>query len=213
MPTSRDPSAETLLQLMQQGDVRALDQLARTYGARLLAVARRRCDLADDAEDAVQQALLTASAAMTGYRGDGSPLAWLSTLVARTCYRMNRKAPTEAMVDVPCTCEDPAAIAERRELGDRLDAALMSLSRTDRLAFLLAAEGVTSVEIAHQFSLSHDAVRSRLKRARKVLRDALKKSDTPGPARRTPQASPHRGTLAHAEHQPDHQAPAPAHQH
>src|SRR5690606_26945786 len=144
---------------------RALDHLARAYGDRLLAVARRRCDHRDDAEDAVQQALLAAGAAMTGYRGAGSPLAWLSTLVARTCYRMNRRAaPTAELTDLPCTCDDPATVAERRELGATLGDALMSLSRTDRLAFLLAAEGFSSVEIAERFSLSHDAVRSRLKR-------------------------------------------------
>ncbi|WAS96945.1 RNA polymerase sigma factor [Nannocystis punicea] len=197
MPSSRPaPSVETLLALMQNGDLRALDHLARAYGDRLLAVARRRCDLREDAEDAVQQALLAAGTAMTGYRGEGSPLAWLSTLVARTCWRLNRKAaPTAEVVDVPCTCDDPAVVAERRELGATLGDALMTLSRTDRLAFLLAAEGVTSVEIAERFSLTHDAVRSRLKRARKVLRAALEARDTlPAPGR-TASASPTKGSL------------------
>jgi RNA polymerase sigma-70 factor, ECF subfamily len=197
MPLSPPSSpVETLLVLMQRGDIRALDHLAREYGARLLAVARRRCDLREDAEDAVQQALLAAGAAMTGFRGDGSPLAWLSTLVARTCYRMNRKvAPTLEVVDVPCTCDDPAAIAERRELGAVIGEALMSLSRTDRLAFLLSAEGVTSVEIAERFSLSHDAVRSRLKRVRKRLREALKNHDTPRAPGRTPSVSHSKGPI------------------
>ncbi|MGV3619420.1 MAG: hypothetical protein ACO1OB_01310, partial [Archangium sp.] len=58
-------SADTLLQLMQAGDVRALDLLARTYGKRLASVARKQCHLAADAEEAVQQALLTASTSMT----------------------------------------------------------------------------------------------------------------------------------------------------
>jgi RNA polymerase sigma-70 factor (ECF subfamily) len=188
---------ETLLVLMQKGDIRALDHLARAYGDRLLAVARRRCDLQADAEDAVQQALLAARTSMTGFRGEGSPLAWLSTLVARTCYRMNRKArPTEAADELPCTCDDPAVIAERRELGATLGEALMSLSRTDRLAFLLSVEGLTSVEIAERFSLSHDAVRSRLKRVRKILRAALAERDTPAPLRRTASIDDH-DLLAH----------------
>ncbi|MDC0716096.1 RNA polymerase sigma factor [Nannocystis bainbridge] len=197
MPSSRPaPSVEALLALMQRGDLRALDHLARAYGERLLAVARRRCDLREDAEDAVQQALLAAGAAMTGYRGEGSPLAWLSTLVARTCWRMNRKAAATAdLDDVPCTCDDPAEVAERRELGASLGDALMTLSRTDRLAFLLAAEGVSSVEIAERFSLTHDAVRSRLKRARKVLRAALENRDTPPARGRTASTSPTKGPL------------------
>ena len=209
MPPSQPASpVETLLELMQRGDLRALDHLARTYGDRLLAVARRRCDLREDAEDAVQQALLAAGTAMTGYRGEGSPLAWLSTLVARSCYRMNRRASrTDPLADeeAPCTCEDPAAVAERRELGEALGEALMSLSRIDRLAFLLAVEGVSSVEIAGRFSLTHDAVRSRLKRARKILREALKKRDTPAgvggtaPGRRTKGTLPDDDALSLAQ--------------
>lgn len=199
-PSLSGAPVETLLELMQNGDLRALDHLARAYGDRLLAVARRRCDLREDAEDAVQQALLAAGTAMTGFRGEGSPLAWLSTLVARTCWRMNRKAaPTAEVADVPCTCDDPAVVAERRELGTTLGDALMTLSRTDRLAFLLAAEGLTSVEIAERFSLTSDAVRGRLKRARKLLRAALESRDTLSPPRRTASASHDKGTLADDE--------------
>lgn len=199
-PSPPGAPVETLLELMQHGDLRALDHLARAYGDRLLAVARRRCDLREDAEDAVQQALLAAGTAMTGFRGEGSPLAWLSTLVARTCWRMNRKAaPAAEVADVPCTCDDPAVVAERRELGATLGDALMSLSRTDRLAFLLAAEGLTSVEIAERFSLTSDAVRGRLKRARKLLRAALESRDTLSPPRRTASASHDKGTLADDE--------------
>jgi len=169
---------DDLIALMQAGDTEALDRLARQGGARLLAVARRCCRSPHDAEDAVQQALVNASASMRGYRGDGSPLAWLSTLVARSCFRMNAQAHNDPArtshddVD-PCTCDDPAVIAERAQLELQLSAALMTLSRTDRLAFLLAAEGASSDEIAARFAMTSDAVRSRLKRARRKLRDLL----------------------------------------
>ncbi|MBL8685236.1 MAG: RNA polymerase sigma factor [Myxococcales bacterium] len=174
------PLAE-LLALMHAGDMHALDVITRAYGARLLAVAKRRCHAAHDAEDAVQQALLAARTSMTTFRGDGSPLAWLSTLVSRSCARLNAKRTREPLDDdreLECGCEDPETIASQRELEARLEGALMGLSRTDRLAFLLSVEGYTSVEIAEKFSLSHDAVRSRLKRARKVLRSAADLDDT-----------------------------------
>lgn len=177
--------ADELLELMQRGDVRALDVLAREYGKRLLAVARRQCHLAADAEDAVQQALLAASSAMSSFRGEATPLAWLSTLVARSCSRLNaRVSRHEEEVDVPCTCADTA---ESRQLSDRLGDALMKLSRTDRLAFLLSVEGFTSVEIAERFALTSDAVRGRLKRARKILREEL--GDTLLDDERTPRVN------------------------
>lgn len=197
MPTT-DPSVEELLALMQAGDLLALDRLARAWGDRLLAVARRQCHLPADAEDAVQQALLAASNSMTGIRGDGSPLAWLSTLVARNCHRMNRKAAlAEPLADGPCHCDDPEAAAERREQGARLGEALMSLSRLDRLLFLLSAEGLNGIELAARFELSHDAVRGRLKRARQHLRAALGSGDTPGGAGGTEGSNPSSGESTH----------------
>ena len=172
-------SAESLLALMQSGDMFALDRFAREYGSKLMAVARRQCHLPADAEDAVQQALEAASTSMTGIRADGSPIAWLSTLVARNCYRLNKQAARgEPLQDGPCHCDDPLAVAERKELATSLGDALMTLSRTDRLVFLLAAEGFTSVEIADRFELSPDAVRSRLKRARAHLRQSIENPDT-----------------------------------
>jgi len=66
----------------------------------------------------------------------------------------------------------------QQELARLLSEALMNLPRTDRLLFLLSAEGHTSVELAEEFGLSHDAVRSRLKRVRKHLRVALERVDT-----------------------------------
>jgi RNA polymerase sigma-70 factor (ECF subfamily) len=166
--------SDSLLKLMQAGDLRALDALARTYSRRLLAVARRQCHSASDAEDAVQQALLEASDAMRSVRGEHSAAAWLSTLVARSCFRMNERAARADPLgdDEPCGCDaDPHVQAERRELGEQLERALMSVSRTDRLAFLLSVDGHDSVEIAAHLGLTHDAVRSRLKRVRQRLRE------------------------------------------
>lgn len=177
------PSAERLLELMQRGDFTALDVLARTYGERLLAVARRRCQLAADAEDAVQQAFLAASSSQVTFRGEGTALSWLSTLVVRSCFRLNERHAAEAAALAVAWGEEPTT-ALPGELAGVLADALMQLSRTDRIAFLLSVEGFTSVEIAEQFGLSHDAVRSRLKRARKVLRAALG-DDTPGRPGRT----------------------------
>jgi RNA polymerase sigma-70 factor (ECF subfamily) len=181
MSREHSQDADQLLALMQAGDLLALDAAARRYGSRLLVVARRACHLPGDAEDAVQSALLSASTAMTSIRGDGSPLAWLSTLVARHCQRLNQRAARGVELDeeeAECGCDSPEAQAERTELGRALSDALMSFSRVDRLLFLLSAEGFDGVELAERFGLSHDAVRGRLKRTRAQLRVALARFDT-----------------------------------
>lgn len=167
-----DGSVSRLLTLMEAGDMRALDELARSYGARLLRLARRTCRRPSDAEDAVQQALLIAGAELKTFRGDGSPLSWLSTLVARSCYRLNERMDLERPSGLELG-DNEAVPEEDASIAGLVSAALMNVSRTDRLAFLLSVEGLTAVEIAAQFGLSHDAIRSRLKRVRKVLRAAL----------------------------------------
>jgi RNA polymerase sigma-70 factor (ECF subfamily) len=175
---ARTPELDELRRLMHHGDAAALDRLARAYGPRLLAVAHRRCRCQADAEDAVQNALVDASTSLTRYRGDGSPLAWLSSIVAHNCARLNRDPRNDPARTVHDDVErasdgDPEDRALMKELGDEIGAALMALSRTDRLLFLLAAEGDSSDDIAAQFDLTSDAVRSRLKRARRILRSLV----------------------------------------
>ncbi len=197
----RAPTSADLVALMQAGDLAALDLVARQYGQTLLAVARRRCHLAADAEDAVQQALITASAAMTTIRAEGSPVAWLSTLVSRQCHRMNehaQKERAEGATDLPCTCDDPAALAEQRQLSERLSDALMGLPRTDRLLIMLSTQGFTSLELGEQLGLTSNAVRSRLKRARAHLRASLTPADTLEPLGSTAEANPTPGVPPHA---------------
>jgi len=171
-------SSESLLQLMRAGDIAALDRLTTCYGPRLAAVARRCCRRPDDAEDAVQQALLEAGRVRDRWPGVRDPLAWLATLVSRSCGRLNRgmandPARHEAGVELPCTCASPEAQAADRELGEQLSRSLARLKRTDRCVLLLAAEGWTGPEIAAELQISADAVRSRLKRARRLVREDL----------------------------------------
>ena len=171
-------SAESLLLLMRAGDIAALERLTGCYGPRLVAVARRSCRRPDDAEDAVQQALLEAGRVRARWSGVRDPLAWLATLVSRSCGRMNRgRANDPALhavdVELPCTCSSPEVQAADRELGERLSAGLGRLSKTDRVVLLLSSEGWTGPEIADELGITPDAVRSRLKRARRTVREEL----------------------------------------
>lgn len=164
-----------LIALMRAGDLVALDRFNRCYGARLIAVAKQRCRLTDDAEDAVQDALIEAGRTMTSYRGEGTPVAWLSTLVARRCGRLGRGLRNDpslhvGSVELACTCDDPEVQAQDAELGERLSRALAKLTATDRFAVMLADQGLTGPEIAAELGITANAVRGRLKRSRATLR-------------------------------------------
>ncbi|MEZ4322420.1 MAG: sigma-70 family RNA polymerase sigma factor [Myxococcota bacterium] len=178
MDTELSCEVADLVALMRAGDLTALDRFSRCYGTRLIAVARQSCRLHDDAEDAVQDALVEAGRSLDTYRGEGSPLAWLSTLVVRRCHRLGRGRRNDpglhvADVEVPCACHDPEVQAEHGELAERLGTALLALPETDRFAVMLANEGYSGPEIAAELGLSADGVRGRLKRARSRLREQL----------------------------------------
>jgi RNA polymerase sigma-70 factor (ECF subfamily) len=171
--------ADALIALMRAGDLRALDRFSRCFGPRLLAIARQSCRAHDDAEDAVQDALIEAGRTLDAYRGDGSPLAWLSTIVVRRCHRLGRGRRHDPAlhvdgVELVCACDDPERQTERTELGEQLSAALMALPETDRFAVMLAHDGWSGPEIAEELGLTPDGVRGRLKRARASLRAALR---------------------------------------
>jgi RNA polymerase sigma-70 factor (ECF subfamily) len=81
---------DELVARMRAGDLDVLDALSRCYGARLLQVGQRRCRDADQAQDAVQDALLSAGEHLSDFRGEGSVEGWLVRLVTNACHRMRR---------------------------------------------------------------------------------------------------------------------------
>lgn len=172
-----DPAA--LADLVKRGDVAALDRMTRCYGDRLLRAGRKHCRTTEEAEDAVQDTLLIAANELGAFRGEGSVEGWLVRIVASACRRIGRGRKNDASAhdteaEPVDDADSPEDLAARRELGDRLDAALLALSPEDRLIVLLAeVEGRSGEEIARETGLSHGAIRTRLTRLRVRLRDAL----------------------------------------
>ncbi|MFZ5896227.1 MAG: RNA polymerase sigma factor [Myxococcota bacterium] len=168
-----------LLELVRRGDASALDAITRCYGARLLAAGRRHCRTLSEAEDAVQDTLLFASTDLQAFRGEGSLEGFLVRIVARACRRISRGQKNDAALHdseaVPFDpSEGPEAGAARAELGDELERILISLEPNDRALLLLAElEDYSAAEIGRELGLGEGAVRTRLSRLRKKLREQL----------------------------------------
>lgn len=182
MPAELDDQAcdpDRLTALVKSGDPAALDRITRCYGDRLLAAGRRHCRTNDEARDAVQDALLTAVADLDSFRGDGSLEGWLVRIVASACRRMSRgrkNSPElhDDAVELQSPSQSPEAEAAQIELGEALSRALLELGPDDRLIVLLCeVDGFDAPEVAGRVGLSPGAVRTRLTRIRKRLREAL----------------------------------------
>jgi RNA polymerase sigma factor (sigma-70 family) len=168
-----DPLQEVLDRYLVTGDEEALERVVRETRPRLLAAARR-IGAPQDAEDAVQSAYLSL------VRKRGAPLGapvfpWLLTAVVRIAYR--RKAVTRRQDDLARrlarplegpTPLDDAAAAEgearlRREL-DRLP------DRYRDPVVLHDLQGLTAGEVGRLLDLPEATVRTRVRRARALLR-------------------------------------------
>jgi RNA polymerase sigma-70 factor (ECF subfamily) len=176
-----DCSPERLMQLVRQGSGEALDQITRCYSERLLAAGRRHCRTASEAEDAVQDALVSAADALPNLRDDQRLPSFLVKVVASACRRISRgqknatelhESAAELRAD-----GDPERDTERRELAGLLEQALLGLAPQDRTILLLAElEGFSAAEIGAELGMSDAAVRTRLSRLRTRLAETLKKN-------------------------------------
>jgi RNA polymerase sigma-70 factor (ECF subfamily) len=172
-------SPPDLVALLRSGDVAAIDRLARCYGERLRAAARKHCRTPEEAEDAFQDALLNAWHARESFRGDGRLDGWMVRLVASACNRLRRgrkNAPQLHIVGHELSAEAPTPeqSAFRQELADRLSDALLDLTPQDRVMLLLSdAHGWKGPELAEELGMTPGAVRTRLSRARAKLRAHL----------------------------------------
>lgn len=87
---------QALVDLARRGDEEAFADLARAVGDRLMAIAYRILRDVDRAEDAVQQALVTAWRELPQLRDDTRFDAWLRRILVHACYAEARRRRTWA---------------------------------------------------------------------------------------------------------------------
>ena len=154
------------------------DELARLVAPhleRLVEVAERILGSGEQAEDAVQETLVTLWRSRVT---PPNPRGWLvrtvvhRSLHARRTAQRRRKWEERAGLDWATTCPlcDPSEAVEARELQLQLDRALEGLSDDHRIVVALRAEGLDYTEIAERLGVPVGTVRSRLNRAREALR-------------------------------------------
>ncbi len=175
-----------LVEAARRSDVPAFNQLVLRYQSRVYNVAFRILGQAEAAEDATQEAFLSAYRAIGAFRG-GSFQAWLLRIVTNKCLdqlRTQKRQPTlalDALVAEPDhlfyladPAESPHQAVERQTLADTLQAAILALPPDQRMVVVLVdVQGLAYTEVAEVLAISLGTVKSRLSRARACLRDRL----------------------------------------
>jgi len=174
---------ESLVSLARRGDRRACEELFHRYRNVAYVVAYRLLGHEQDAQDAVQDALLKAVAHLHEFDGRSGFKTWLLRIVTNAAYDLGRRRgrrSTRSLGDgeapgADLACEDdPAHGLYREDLRRILDDALDRLSPKLRPAFILFAEGGLSYdEIAAALEIPLGTVMSRIFAARRKLQATI----------------------------------------
>lgn len=177
-----------LLQRLKNGDESAYEDVVRTHGARAYGVARRFLEDGPDAEDAVQDAFLSAWRAIGQFDGRAALSTWLHRITVNAALaRLNARSRrhetpmddillnpsgTEDSTELPDTRPDPLVQAELAQL---VWTAVKGLEDNDRAVLVLRdVEEFPSKEVAARLGISDSAVRQRLHRARQAIAERLR---------------------------------------
>jgi RNA polymerase sigma-70 factor (ECF subfamily) len=172
---------EELVGRTARGDRAAFDELYRRTSPWLAIRLRRRCSDDELVAEVMQETYLAvwrAAGAFAGASAGGSAVGWLWTIAARRLIDAFRRRARHAQVPPAAVTADPMPAAEdealRAEVGDELGTALRRLApELQQVLRATVLDGLTVREAAVLLGVPEGTVKTRARRARIALREAL----------------------------------------
>jgi len=164
------------------GDPQAFNELVGRHKDRLWSVAMRTTGDAEEASDALQDAMISAFRRADQFRGDSAVTTWLHRIVVNASLDRLRRRAVRSTQPLPDDLEhlpgavvaDPTDAMERRETQMAITAALAELPEDQREAVLLVdVEGWSIEDAAAQLGCPPGTVKSRCFRGRAKLAKRL----------------------------------------
>ncbi len=180
-----------LVALVRSGEREAFRHIMQRCNQRLFRVARAVIGEDSEAEDVLQESYMRAYYKLDSFRGDSTLLTWLTTIVLNEARgRLRKRRPmvglelvdaasddTHQVIQFPSKfgSEDPAAAAARTEIRHLLEHAIDKLPPAFRIVYMMREVEECSVEeTASQLGIKAQTVKTRLHRARRLLRESLR---------------------------------------
>jgi RNA polymerase sigma-70 factor (ECF subfamily) len=184
-------SDERLVERARSRDEAAVQLIMQRHNRRLYRVARSVLNDDAEAEDVVQETYFRAFTHLDGFRGDAQLSTWLTRIALNEALgRLRRRRVTVSLKDIDAINDqgearviylpaarqdsDPEAAAARSEVRRLLEHAVDQLPASFRTVFVLRdIEEMSVEETASQLGLRPETVKTRLHRARRLLRQSL----------------------------------------
>jgi RNA polymerase sigma-70 factor (ECF subfamily) len=184
MPERSDPD---LVGSAREGDQAALEELLVRHQPRIYRFGLKLCRDPEDARDVLQDTLLAMARTIRDFRGASSVSTWLYAIARSFCIKKRRRSkfapPVEESLEaipaserdrLQCAGPGPEEDLAGREVEDALDRAIASLDPMYREVLVLRdVEGLTAPEVGEVLGLRVEAVKSRLHRARAMVRETV----------------------------------------
>jgi len=187
--TAAATSDAELIRRARNRDEAAIRTILQANNRRLYRIARGILRNDSEAEDAVQEGYLQAFTHLDKFRGDSSLATWLARIVMNEALgRLRRQRPSvdwttlgpdipEAQIiqfPVSSRPEDPEKSMAQREIQQVVEHAIDELPEAFRIVFITRVmEGMNVEETAELLGLKPETVKTRLHRARSMLRDSV----------------------------------------
>lgn len=184
-----DTQEQNLVRRIQSGEADKFYELVKPYERRVYSAAFAILRNAADAEEVAQEAILKAFANLRQFRAESKFSTWLIQIAVNEARMRRRKDHTEMMEPIgehqdeegtytPREFADwreiPSEALERSEVRELLLESLASLGSKYREVFVLRdIQHLSIEEVADALGISQASVKTRLLRARLMLRDLL----------------------------------------
>jgi len=187
---SARPAEADLIRRASQKDEAAIRSIIQIHNRRLYRVARGIVRDDGEAEDVLQEAYFRAFSALPNFRGDSSLATWLTRIVLNEALQRARRhvdtpvaeaepllEPRADIIPFPLSGQhsvDPERAASQREICRLLEHEIDALPEEFRTVLIARAiEGLSIEETADLYGIRPETVKTRLHRARKLLKVSL----------------------------------------
>lgn len=177
-------SESALLERIKRGDAQAMEELLGLHEGRIYRFGLRMCGNEDDARDVLQETLLAAFKNLSSFRADSQLSTWLFQIARSFCFKHRRRHEGEPAAHERLESREPMQVASNdssgdahvhaRQVGEVISLAIAGLSPDFREAIILRdVEGLSAEEAARVVGIEPGALKSRLHRARLLLKQQL----------------------------------------
>jgi RNA polymerase sigma-70 factor, ECF subfamily len=183
-------SDSELLERARQGDAAAFAALIRRHDKHLYRIVRSVLRDDYEAEEAVQETYLRAFTGLRGFRGAASLQTWLTRIALNEAVRRRRRSRALLDLDALHAAQersrkplpssliarelDPERAAAHGQIRELLERAIDDLPAAFRIVFVMRdVEEISTEDTANLLGIRQQTVKTRLHRARRMLRQRL----------------------------------------